>query len=186
LPAAWAAKLGDALNARESVAAAAALASVFAALYPKFGGAGLAAVALGFALHELSHRQAARVLGCGSRFYVDLFGLALTLLSALLPVAFLAPGYVGVSCWGFRSSRSEAIVAAAGPASNVALSAAFLAAYAIARSHFAAVAASVNAWLALFNLLPLGPFDGAKVARGSFSLWLALFAASAALLYASR
>uniref|UniRef100_A0A7J3ZKN7 Peptidase M50 domain-containing protein n=1 Tax=Fervidicoccus fontis TaxID=683846 RepID=A0A7J3ZKN7_9CREN len=172
----------DALNKRESVALSVAMTSIAIALFPKFGGYGIASVIVGFAIHELAHRRVARNVGCSSRFVLDPFGLTITLLSALLPLAFLAPGYVGVSCWGAVGRKAEARIAAAGPFSNLLLGFIGYAFYVLTNSSITYIFAVVNLWLAVFNLIPLGPLDGAKIARGNIKAWAVMFAASLVLL----
>jgi len=46
-----------------------------------------------------------------------------------------------------------------------------------------ALASQVNAWLAIFNLLPLSVLDGAKVWYWSKPAWLAAMLASASLFF---
>jgi Zn-dependent protease len=41
--------------------------------------------------------------------------------------------------------------------------------------------AYINAWLALFNLLPIPPLDGSKMIRTNPALWLPVIAVAALL-----
>ncbi|MEM4035641.1 MAG: metalloprotease [Fervidicoccaceae archaeon] len=178
-----AAALLDAINEREPLALATAAAALTLALLTKFGAVGVASVLAGFVAHELAHRAISRRYGCSSRFVVDSFGLLVTLISALLPVAFLAPGYVSSRCPFTLSKFAEARIAASGPLANIALAVAALAVHTILGDWPLRVFAEVNAWLALFNLLPIGPLDGSKVLRGSVVLWAAAFIASLLILW---
>jgi Zn-dependent protease len=137
-------------------------------------------------LHELGHRQVARSRGCYSRFVLDPMGLTVTLVSALLPVKFLAPGYVGISCPFYAVSRdTELRISAAGPLANLLLALAALVTRISYPSPTLTEMLALNAWLALFNLLPIGPLDGAKVLRASRTAWITMFAWAAIMLYAA-
>jgi len=178
------------LNRSEAVAILVALASLTIAwISPYFGSPYYIAVSTGIIvlsvlLHELAHRQVARRLGCYSRFILDPMGLAITLVSAALPVKFLAPGYVGISCPFYRVPRyAEVRIAGAGPLTNLLLSSIAVMIRGIYFSHILGDLALLNAWLALFNLLPIGPLDGAKVFHSSRQVWLAMFAWAALLMY---
>lgn len=171
------------LNRTEARALAAALLGVSLALSPKFGLYGIASVLIGFIVHEMAHRQTARSVGCSSRFMLDPLGYSLTLVSTLFPIAFLAPGYVGIGCWGVViGPRESLLISASGPATNIAMA---LVAYGLLQAGFVHpflyVFAVINSWLALFNLIPLGPLDGAKILRASPGVWLAMAGVSAAL-----
>lgn len=141
----------------------------------------LVGAVIGFLLHELAHREAARREGCLAGFVLTPLGLALTLFSGVLRslgigFAILAPGYVAIYCyggWGFRGTVREDLIAAAGPATNIALAFIALLAQPLA-PYFMAGFADINAWLALFNLLPFHPLDGAKIIRRNLFLWLTL------------
>ncbi len=158
----------------------------------------LIAVILGFSIHELAHKYIASARGCQARFTISSLGFLVTAIfgffsslvyffGARLPFVVAAPGYVGIRCsyWGARSifggTTSEGLIAAAGPVSNIFLS---IAGIVGAR---AAMAASlpelymvfiaikhVNAVLAVFNLIPIPPLDGHKIARWNPLIYLAL------------
>ena len=140
-------------------------------------------VFIGFVLHELAHRQVARRYGASASFVATPLGLAATFISGFLPFAILAPGYVKVTSWSITSVRGLFYSVAAGPATNIALSLAF---YAIAQTPgleprqaiYALTIAKVNAYIALFNLLPIDPLDGAKIARYDARTWAAMLATS--------
>jgi len=151
----------------------------------------LVGAVIGFLLHEVAHREAARRQGCIAGFVLTPLGLALTLLSGLLrsigfTIAILAPGYVAIYCHGgWRLLRGDTIredlIAAVGPVTNIAL--------ALAASLLSPLAPSllygireINAWLAFFNLLPFHPLDGSKIIRRNPLLWLALLLSSIVLL----
>ncbi len=150
----------------------------------------LAGAVAGFIVHEAAHREAARRQGCIAGFVLTGLGLGITLLSGLLrsvgiPFAILAPGYVSIICQSARFwepiYRRDDVIAAAGPATNIVL--AYLAEIAASLLDpryygFAMGFAEINAWLALFNLLPFEPLDGSKIMRSNTLLWIILLLAS--------
>ncbi len=122
-------------------------------------------VGLGFLLHELSHKFVAQRFGCWAEFQSWDNMLWLCVLMSFFGFLFAAPG--GVMIRGMKSAEKYGPIALAGPLMNVFLSLAFLLARFIlpAFADVASYGASVNAWLAVFNLIPFGPLDGAKVLR---------------------
>jgi len=149
----------------------------------------LVAVVVGFSLHELAHRYVAHARGCQARFTISSLGLMITsifgffssllhFLGLRMPFVVAAPGYVGIRCsyWGtrgiFGGTTSEGLIALAGPLTNIALAIAGLvgarASLALSTpilySAFYALK-HVNSVLAVFNLIPIPPLDGFKIAR---------------------
>ncbi|KKW27297.1 MAG: hypothetical protein UY70_C0017G0012 [Candidatus Kaiserbacteria bacterium GW2011_GWB1_52_6] len=135
-------------------------------------------------IHEVMHGVAADSLGDPTARYagrltlnpiphIDLFG------SILLPVTFALTGSpiffgwakpVPYNPYNLRPGRfSEAIVAGAGPASNLAI--ALLASLVIRLGFLGALAGDIlflvvviNVMLCIFNLIPIPPLDGSKIA----------------------
>lgn len=133
--------------------------------------------------HELAHKLAAQRYGYVARYVLSRWGLFLTLLSALpfMPLRFIIPGYVLVS--GYSIGRREnGVISAAGPAVNLAVAALLL--LAAPSSRIASELVYANAFIATFNLIPLGPLDGRKIAEWEPALWLLMLLAAAALLIA--
>jgi Zn-dependent protease len=171
------------INRRESTAILTGLISVILALATKFSYYGIISVVIAFLVHEFAHRQTARRLGCSSRFVLDPLGLIITLLSSIFPIAFLAPGYMGINCWGLPMTRKGLLtVAGSGPLSNIIL-ALFAFLPLILRGYipfgyqtlqFLYTFAVINTWIAIFNLIPFGPLDGAKIFRADKKAWLGL------------
>jgi len=138
------------------------------------------AVATGFVFHELSHRETARRFGCRAEYVLWPTGLAIALFLAVISkgsFVFAAPGAVMFAC-PYVTRRTEGLIAAAGPMANIAVALVTQALYALTGIWGLAIISGVNWFLALFNLLPLDPLDGAKVMRYNVLLWLALFSIS--------
>lgn len=126
---------------------------------------------IGFLLHELAHRMVARRFGAEAHFVANNPWLLISIALAFLRIFIAAPGAV----WhrGYLTARQSGLIALAGPASNLGLAVLFLiAAFVVPAtvsvlglplSRVFAIGYSINAWLGLFNMIPAGPFDGAKV-----------------------
>jgi len=153
------------------------------------------AVLTAFVFHELAHRLAARSYGY-TAFYKRwdtgiALALALGILSRLATGTtwiFAAVGAVQVYApYAYDEREVFGRIALAGPATNVAVGVvALLAAGVLSPAtppwHAARITASVNLWLALFNLFPFPPLDGWKVFRWNAGYW-AIAAGLAYLLY---
>jgi len=150
-------------------------------------------VVVGFVVHEMMHRNVARRYGMRSSYVTNWLGVIITLLTAVLPIKLIAPGYTKVYSYGFSESRRGILYSvAAGPASNIVMSLVTLVVGVILKvfSTLPALAFTsiwllnfsyINFYIALFNLLPIPPLDGYKVLRLAVSLWLLMFFTSLAL-----
>ncbi|MBS3069110.1 hypothetical protein J4441_01965 [Candidatus Micrarchaeota archaeon] len=144
-------------------------------------------VGSGFVLHELAHKFFAVKYGARARFRAWPAGLVLMLALAIVPQFFgfrlpmiLAPGAVYIFAYrGQISLKQNGIISLAGPATNVALCAIFIALYLLSPleslSAVFFIGAQVNIFLALFNLLPVFPLDGSKVIAWDWRVWLFAF-----------
>lgn len=135
----------------------------------------------GFIIHELTHKAMAQHYGMWAEFRLDRFGALLTLLSAVSPLKIIAPGAVVIA--GDTTIDRVGRTAAAGPATNILIAVLLLG---IAQTFPPAglmeatlAGAAINAFMAVFNLIPFGVFDGLKVFRWSKPVWLVLFALAA-------
>ena len=139
--------------------------------------------AMGFILHELAHKYVAQGYGLWAEFRLNMTGVLLTALSALSPFKFIAPGAVMIG--GFVDRDKMGRTAIAGPLVNVIMTASLLAIIPVIDHTWLYQAilagAAINAFLALFNLIPLAIFDGRKVYAWNRKFWAALFMLSLAL-----
>jgi Zn-dependent protease len=127
-------------------------------------------------LHELMHKFVAISFGLEAIFKAYYPGLALGVILKLVnsPLLILAPGFVTIP--SSTSTSISAIVAFAGPFTNLLL---WIAAYFLLKMKnlsqkqvlFLALTKKINLILFIFNMIPFGPLDGAKVLNGIVSLF---------------
>jgi Zn-dependent protease len=138
---------------------------------------------MGFILHELAHKYVAQGYGLWAEFRLNMTGLLLTAISVISPIKFIAPGAVMIA--GFADRDRMGRTAFAGPLVNLIITAALLIVLPTLGStgFYQAVlaGAAINAFLALFNLIPFSVFDGQKVFSWNKRYWAALFVISLAL-----
>lgn len=145
---------------------------------------------VGFVVHELAHRQVARHYGARAHFAADNRWLGLSLLLAFAGIFIAAPGAVWHT--GVSDARRLGHIAWVGPFANLVLSLVFLLIYPIAfiagidfdlLLRICVVGVGFNAWLGLFNMIPSGPFDGAKVLAWSMPVYLGTVGVAAAMAF---
>jgi len=139
--------------------------------------------ALGFILHELAHKYVAQRYGLWAEFRVNTMGVILTAISIVSPLKFIAPGAVMIS--GFADRDRMGLTAFAGPLVNVVITIALLASLPILPrpiySSAVLYGAAINAFLALFNLIPFSIFDGRKIFVWNKRYWAVILVVSLVL-----
>lgn len=139
---------------------------------------------LGFILHELAHKFTAQAHGLWAEFRLSMTGVIITTISVFSPIKFIAPGMVLIA--GMAAPNVIGLVSLAGPLINLGVAfVAMLVSFALPTRAFHQVLALgcwVNAYMALFNLIPFGDFDGLKVFRWSKAAWVSVVALAALLL----
>lgn len=129
------------------------------------------AVAPAIALHELGHKFVAIGYGLQATFHAAYFwlfiGLALSLMN--FRFIFFVPAYVAIT--GEAGPLPYALTSAAGPFMNLLLwigAVIALKSKKLKKKHFPLIhiTKQINMFLFFFNLLPFGPFDGAKFFGG--------------------
>jgi Zn-dependent protease len=135
------------------------------------------AVGSGFVLHELMHKFTAERYGYWAEFRMWVMGIVLALITSTLGFIFAAPGATYIQGYNV-TERQNGIISLAGPLTNVVIAVVFLLVGLVGNGIVAAIGAigfPVNLFLALFNMLPVMPLDGAKVFRWNKLLWAAVF-----------
>lgn len=142
---------------------------------------------VGVVLHELAHRVVARSFGADAYFVANDGMLVLSIILAFTGFLFAAPGAV----WhrGATSSRQLGLIAAAGPIVNIVLALVFAVGLFVAQTvnmpeivYFGLwIGFRINAILAIFNMLPFGPLDGAKVLAWNGAAFGAIIAVAVAI-----
>lgn len=139
------------------------------------------AAGLGIVLHELAHRVVARRFGSEAHFIANDGMLVISVLVALSGFLFAAPGAV----WhrGYLTKKQVGLIAAAGPATNMVLAILFLLLIPVVKLlqikflFFVVVYGYfINALLGIFNMIPYGPIDGAKIMDWDTKAFIALAA----------
>uniref|UniRef100_A0A832DS27 Site-2 protease family protein n=1 Tax=candidate division WWE3 bacterium TaxID=2053526 RepID=A0A832DS27_UNCKA len=150
-------------------------------------------VGVAFLAHEvLGHKFLAQRYRLFAEFRADDLFLLLAVLLSFTGFVFAAPGAVVIG--GVTRVDTYGKIAAAGPLVNILLALGFgflsragialaLPLYDVYSIDLIGSAYQINAWLALFNLLPLGVLDGAKVLAWNWKVWFVLIAISAVLFF---
>ena len=137
---------------------------------------------LAFILHELAHKFSAIHYGYHAEFRLQTWGAIITAISIVIPFfKIIAPGATVI--YGPDDRYLMGRTAIWGPATNLAMATVLItAAFSIpSLYYYLAIAAYVNSFIALFNLIPLGILDGLKVFRWNKGIWAGAFALSIAL-----
>ena len=167
----------------------------------------LVVVFFAFVFHELAHRIAARRYGFHAVYRVWIPGLILAMGAALLGFLFAAPGGVQIMMGQDTAENRVKLGKSAlvGPIVNMVLAIIFtvftivfiafvqsymlntgksisqLASWVNSAGNIGVIGMEINAWLAFFNLIPWGNFDGNKVFQWNKKVWIIVFIVSIAL-----
>ena len=155
-------------------------------------GMAFVAVSVGFIFHELGHRLIARRFGYFAEYAMWPMGLMVALGFSLFGFVFAAPGavmiYPKATAWGTTTLNREKVglISLAGPATNIGLAIIFQVLDFVEPVLLFTLGARINTWLALFNLIPFGPLDGAKILKWNKGIWLISIAVAGGLFAAQR
>ena len=143
----------------------------------------IVAVSLGFILHEMGHRFVARKFGCFAEYTMWTKGLIIALICSLFGFVFAAPGAVmirpGIDLFGREIALTKekmGMISIAGPVMNICLAVIFTILNVAYPTLLFSLGAQINTWLAIFNLIPFGPLDGAKILRWNTMVWFVALA----------
>jgi Zn-dependent protease len=169
---------------------------IYATLLPSFAGfrfqwtypmMGVFAVIMlaSFLTHEFGHKIIAQKRGLWAEFRLTTFGAVLTFASVFLPIRMIAPGAMMIS-GSLRGKDDLVKISIAGPITNLIYSVvfiglAFLLPIPLNWGLMLLFAAYINAFMAVFNLVPFGVLDGYKIFSSNKKLWVLAFVPSVAL-----
>ena len=131
---------------------------------------------IGFFFHELMHKFVAQRYGLFAEFRAFYKMIWLALLFSLFGFIFAAPGAVFIS--GFRINREKnGKISLAGPLTNIILALVFLIMFLVFGKEglvgqISGLGLSINSLLAAFNMIPVMPFDGAKIIAWKKSVYI--------------
>jgi Zn-dependent protease len=133
------------------------------------------AVFTGVILHEVGHKLESLKVGIWAEYRKWDMGLLIAFLTSLFGFLFAAPGAVHIMGMGTRKDMER--IAVGGIRVNMLLAAALLATFFIlggvgSLATILWFIASVNSYLALFNMLPIPPLDGFQLMRLNFPKYI--------------
>lgn len=128
-----------------------------------------------FLLHEFGHKFVAQRYNAWSEFRAYPMGLLIALVFSFMGFLFAAPGAVYIR--GNITEEMNGKISLAGPGVNFIIAAISIVACMVfvpgTFVHYIfAMLAYLNAFLGLFNLIPIPPFDGSKIVRWNLPLYL--------------
>jgi Zn-dependent protease len=147
----------------------------------------IAAVTVGtaFVFHEMGHKIVAQRYGCFAEFRSFDQMLFLAVLMSFFGFIIAAPGAVMIS--GPVGVRRNGKISATGPGVNLALALVFLWVLLMQPGGILTIIAFygffINSWLALFNMIPIGNFDGKKILRWNKKVYGIMVAIALGLMF---
>lgn len=139
-------------------------------------------VGSGFIVHELSHKFLAQRYGCIAEFRANNTSLIIAILISFLGFVYAAPG--GVFIGGHVDRIRYGRISAAGIAANIVMATLFSIFIFTPLAVIGIYGLMINSWLAIFNLIPIGNFDGKKVYRWNKTIYFTFLIISGILLIA--
>jgi Zn-dependent protease len=138
-----------------------------------------------FLLHEFAHKIIAQRYGLWAEFRLTLWGALITFISILSPFfKLISPGAVMIS-GSFVDKKTMGKTAVAGPTTNIILATVLAVIYLFSPNSTIAFivgwGAFINAFLALFNLIPFSIIDGHKIFSWDKLVWALAFIAALTL-----
>lgn len=140
-------------------------------------------VGVGFLFHELAHKVVAQRYGCFAEFRAFDIGLLIAVAFSFFGFIFAAPGAVVIS--GHVTRKENGLIAVVGPWTNIVIALLFLL-VGIVLPELKVISSygfKINAWLAVFNMIPAFILDGRKVWQWSKLVWAVTFVIGIALTF---
>ncbi|MFT4326024.1 MAG: hypothetical protein ACMXYK_00815 [Candidatus Woesearchaeota archaeon] len=138
------------------------------------------AVGISFIGHELAHKLLAIHYKCLTQFKTDIKMLLVGLFMAIfMPFIFIVPG--GVIITNVRKKEYMGKIALAGPLVNMVFAGLFWLLLQVHTHMLFEYGIFINSWLAFFNMLPFGGFDGKKVLDWDRNIYFVAMGISAVL-----
>ncbi len=142
-------------------------------------------VGVGFLFHELAHKVLAQHYGYFAEFRSFSIMLVIAIAMSFLGFIFAAPGAVFILS-RIIDVKKNGIISVVGAVTNLILAIIFI----LIAAQFTGFLGQVgmygffiNSWLALFNMIPVWNFDGAKVFRWSKLVWISVVIISLIFLF---
>ncbi|MBU0466664.1 MAG: site-2 protease family protein [Nanoarchaeota archaeon] len=131
---------------------------------------------LGFLLHEMMHKYVAQSYGYLAEFQAYYRGLYLALAFSFFGFIFAAPGAVVIRSYSHISRERNGKISLAGPLTNLVLAVLFLIPLLLVSNAgllgaLFSYGLTINSLLAAFNMIPVMPFDGAKIKDWSVGVY---------------
>lgn len=131
-----------------------------------------------FLTHEIAHKVMAQKAGMWAEFRLTTWGAVLTLFSVFLPFKMIAPGAMMIG--GTPPSAKDMVkISVAGVITNMIFAAVFLSLFlGLPLSDYSGMllfSAYINAFMAIFNLIPFGVLDGYKIFLLNKKTWIIAF-----------
>jgi len=143
----------------------------------------VALVSTSFIFHELAHKVVAQKYGAWAEFRLNPMGLLMAMIISFFGFLFAAPGAVYIR--GMIDRRMNGHISAAGPLVNLIIGGSALAVALLTSgliSSIMMVFATLNAFLAIFNLLPIPPLDGSKIYPWNMGVYVIMVGSAVLLL----
>jgi Zn-dependent protease len=136
------------------------------------------AIFTAFFCHEIAHKYTGIKYGYWSEFRMYTQGLIFAIFFSIIAgFVFAAPGAVQI--FGNPNKDEMGKISLSGPLTNLILGSLFLGIWYFSNNIIGIISISIayiNIFLAFFNLLPFGPFDGAKIFRWRIEIWITMMA----------
>jgi len=140
-------------------------------------------VGIAFLLHEIGHKIVAQRFGCWAEFRANTFMLFMAIIMSFFGFIFVAPGAVIIQ--GYVTKSRNGKISLMGPLTNILLGFVFFIVMSFTTGIVRDVSyygVMINSWIAIFNLIPFGIFDGVKILRWNKVIYAMLVLAAIALM----